>query len=369
MHPARSSGTVSCIAIGVCLAFGFASSSCRAQSAVAKSDEAEPVVETKPVEATSVPLIVRIDRSYLSKFIRGDVDVHRPVDQYVLGAHAVGTSQTHGTLQAVLIPDSAEAAFDIHYNGATATKTRAVQGPAVIYSRTFTDFDSTRRVLFDPRLGFKVDGDATVHGNTRLTYDGFAASQNLGRRIIPRIAQRKAEQSREQARRIADRDNKRQVQETFEHDVEQAVRDANADSDLVRYVNRFFGEQTPLQAFAKSSTDCIQIGVGTQGEKYGPLTALPKRAQSAAIEVWVHPSILGDSMKSLPALAASQTTLSVLAQTDILSALSLSLTPENASIGVSIEGGWLVITLPDEEAATAVAEADARADIAQKSSR
>lgn len=302
---------------------------------------------TKPAEAATIPLVVRIDRSYLAKFICGDVEVRLPVDQVVLGTRAVGGSHTRGTLHAALIPDSTEAAFDVRYTGNTATKTVGTNGPAVIHSRTFTEFACSRRVLFDPRKGFVLDGEPVVDGHTQLIYDGFDASRDLGRRLIARIAERRAYASYGQARLIADRDNMQKVRDGFAKDVEKAISQANADNDFVRYVNRFFGKDTPLQVFAKSSTECIQIGIGTVSEKYHPLTALPSRGErTAPIEVWVHPSLLSDVVSPL----------TVLSQSKLLGDLSLPLTPSDAPISVAVEEAWLVFGLQGDSGPAANGE-------------
>jgi hypothetical protein len=304
--------------------------------------------ETKPPEANPFPFVVRIDKSALLRYTDSEVDDKRAVDQYVLGAHAVGTSRTEGEIRGALIPDSKEAAFDIVFTGQSATKTVGLQEPALIYSRTFTDFKCTHRIIFDPRKGFLIAGDADVEGTTRLVYDGFASTRELGRRLIVKIAERKAGQVHEQARLIADRDNKKIVSESFEVETAKQVKEANKGLDLVRYINRFLGEKSNLQMFAKSSTDCIHIGIGPEGEKYAPMTELPpSREKSAPVEVWVHASILGEPVAAVMKMATPESKLSNLEQTKILGVLSFGAPKDEPAMDMALQDGWLVFALPE----------------------
>ncbi len=313
-------------------------------------------LETKSAEETPFPMVVRIDKSALLRFTNSEIDRRSPVDKVVLETHAVGESRTRGAIRAELIPDSKEATFDIRFQGNTATKTVGTHEPALIYSSTFTNFDCTRRIDFDPRKGFVVVGETEVTGDTRLVYDGFGATRTIGKRMITRVAERRAGQSHEQARQIADRDNKREVFESFEREVAQHVREANEGTDLVRYITRFLGDQSTLQIFAKSSADCIHIGIGPDGEKYEPMTSLPpSREKSAPIELWVHTSILSESAAAAMKAASPAAALPLLMQTKILEALSLSApttaTAPDQSIDVAFHDGWLILGFPDKQPA------------------
>lgn len=308
---------------------------------------------TKPAADTPFPMVVRIDESALRRFTNSNVDRRSPVNQIVLETRTVGESRTRGEIRATLMADSTEALFDIRFHGSTTTKTVGTQEPALIYSRTFTDFDCKRRIAFDPRKGFIVVGETAVAGDTRLVYDGFASTRNFGRRIVCRVAARSADQSREQARRIADRDSKREVWKGFEKAVAQQIHQANEGTGLVRYITRFLGDQSTLQVYAKSSVDCIHIGIGPDGEKYEPMTALPpSREKSAPIEIWVHSSIVGEPAVAAMQAASPQSALPPMVKSRILGALSLPLPDE--SIDVTIQDGWLVLGFPDKQPAVNV---------------
>jgi hypothetical protein len=343
----------------------FARTSSHAQDAAAPESETAPAAApaTKPPEENPFPLIVRIDKSALSPYVDEDFDELRPVDEYVLGAHAVGQSRTRGFSRAELLPDANVAAFEVRFSGSTVSKTVSTQTPGKVYGRTFTRFVCKQRIEFDPRRGFVEAGEPTIEGDTELVYDGFGSTRRLGQRLIVRVVERRSYQLFEPARRIADRDNKRDTLQGFREEVAKLLDDANRGLDLVHYVDRFLGKEAKLQLFAKSATDCIQIGIGPEGERYAPMTALPPRQdRPAPIEVWAHYSLLGAPVMTLLDLAASQDQLPAPLQTKISQALSLSSVAGDSATTMDFRDGWLVLSLPE----AAVAQPAASEDVARR---
>jgi hypothetical protein len=295
-----------------------------------------------------LPLVVRVDKSALQPYTDSERDQDFPVDKWVLGAHAVGDSRTVGQVRGELLPDSQEASFDIVFRGHTVSNTASRNDPAIVYSRTFTNFVLRQRIVFDPREGFMMVGEPTVEGDTKLVYDRFASTRQLGRRIITRIAQRQAEKLREPARRIADRDNKQEVRDHFAAEVSKQVKAANEGLGIVNYVNEFLGKDSKLQLHAKSTPDFIYIGLGTEGEKYAPMVEMPApRGKPAPIEFWVHSSILSAPVATVIKLLTPDMPLPLLAQTNILGALSAPLAGPATQIDVDLRDGWLVLGLPN----------------------
>lgn len=344
------------VAFSLCVVTALAADEAEpAAQGQSNSKTAAPVesatVPTKPPEEASLPLILRIDKAALFRYIDGEPTERRPIDQYVLGAHAVGESHTQGAVRGELLPDIEEAAFVIRFRGNTKTKTRGTQGPAVVYSSTHTEFVCTRRVEFDPRQGFQAVGETEIEADTRLRYDGYASTRSLGRRVITFFAQRGAQKVREQARLIADRDNKRQVVEGFEKEVDEQIQAANQGLDVVRYVNRFLGENTSLQLFAKSSPEAIQLGVGTAGEKYAPMVALPEKrvTERRPVEVWLHASILSKPVGLIVETLTPDVAIPAEVQSKILGALDLVSDDPKKVYDVALQDGWLVLGLPQDE--------------------
>lgn len=304
---------------------------------------------TKPAEQLPFPLVLRIDKSALTRYSDSDIDRTGEIDKMVLGSHCTGSSRTTGTIRAQLLPDSQEAAFDLYFRGRTVSTTKGVQEPGVVWSRTFTDFTSKRRIIFEPRKGFVVVGENDIETETKLVFDGFGATRNLGRRLITRITERKSHQLAEQARRIADRDNKKEVAESFTKESDQQVQAANQGLDLVRYVNGFLGDQKNLQLHAKSTQDFIYIGIGPEGEKYAPMAEMPKgRGKAAPMEIWVHTSILSGPVAAALKLITPDVPIPLPAQAKIISALALPITGTQKPMVVDFYNGWLVLGLPDD---------------------
>lgn len=300
-----------------------------------------------------MPLVLRIDKTALTRYSDSDIDRTGNIDKMVLGSHCTGESHTTGTIRAELLPDSQEAAFDLYFRGRTVSKTKGVQEPGVVWSRTFTDFTSKRRIIFEPRKGFVVVGENEIETQTKLVFDGFGATRNLGRRLITRITAKKSYQLAEQARLIADRDNKKEVAESFTKESDQQVAAANEGLDLVRYVNGFLGNQKNLQLHAKSTTDFIYIGIGPEGEKYAPMAEMPQgRGRAAPMEIWVHTSILSGPVATSLKLITPDVPIPLPAQAKILSALALPVTGSQKPMDVDFYNGWLILGLPDDAAQT-----------------
>jgi len=342
--------TSCCCALSVMAADNTDSAAQAKSNSTTATPSGSAAVPTKPPEEASLPLVLRIDKAALFRYIDSEPKERRPINQYVLGAHAVGQSDTQGAVRGELLPDIDEAAFVIRFRGNTKTKTRGTQGPAVVYSSTQTEFVCTRRVEFDPRQGFHAAGETEIEADTRLRYDGYGSTRRLGRRVITFFAQRGAEKVREQARQIADRDNKRQVVEGFEKEVDEQIRAANQGLDVVRYVNRFLGENTSLQLFAKSSPDAIQLGIGTAGEKYAPMVALPEKrvTEQRPVEVWLHASILSKPVGLIVETLTPDVAIPAEVQSKILGALDLVSDDPNKVYDVGLQDGWLVLGLPQD---------------------
>src|SRR5688500_1522580 len=85
-------------------------------------DVAQSLAPTEPASEKSFPLIVRIDKSALIEATQRNVDRVKPVDQVVLGTRALGQCRTIGTIDAVLVPDSHDASFDLRFQGRNASR-------------------------------------------------------------------------------------------------------------------------------------------------------------------------------------------------------------------------------------------------------
>jgi hypothetical protein len=297
------------------------------------------------------PLVIRIDHIALELLTTNKVDEWGRVDNVVLGTHAVGKSHTQGSITGLMTPDRNDASFDIVFQGRTHSATVGTNGPALIYSHTDTDFVCTRPITFHARRGF-VAAPCKIVAHTNVVYDGFDSSRGrLGHRLIRWIARRRAGESQEQVRRIAARMNEDELVQGFDKLLNPQLAAMNQNWNLVRYVNLFMGE-VPVQLAAKSSEDCICIGVGQEGSAARPIADLPRRDSVAPIEVWVHRTILGEPVTKLIQVLGNVVVPQPL-QSQLLTALAIN-AAETASIrDVAVHDDWFVLGLQNVMAASA----------------
>lgn len=313
-------------------------------------------VPTKPPEQTPVPLVVRIDKATVERYGSEDYNVDRPVNQMVLGARVRGDSRTVGRSHTVMVPNPEVATFDIVFQGRTTTTTVSVKEPGVVYGRTLTEMCCTRRVVFDPKQGFVVQGTTECKGNTQLFLDGFGSTRQFGQRLITRITERQARQQFEQARQIADHDNKLDVRVEFEKEVDKSLAEAGKGLNLERLAEQFFGKDSDLTFYTKSDADAIHIGLGPAKEKNAALTRLPPRQpNSPGIEVFVHASILSNPVAAALKLVTPEEKVTLVEHSTIFGNLKILPSSVNSTADVALQDGWLVLGLPEADAPTTAA--------------
>lgn len=302
------------------------------------------------------PLMVRIDDKALDPLRAKDIRHQGRVDRMVLGTHAIGTSETAGAMNVRIIPDRDDAAFIIRFHGNTHTRTSGSNGPAIIRSRTSTEIDCARLVVFDPRIGL-VAGKSTSAARTTLVYDGFDTDRWLGRRLITRVAERRANEQLEEARAIAQRDNEAEVRQAFDQRLDKQLAAINQQLNIARYVNALFGPKSKPHLASRSCQDCILIGIGNEDSPSRLVTLPPEREKSAPIEIWVHNSLFGERMASLAALV-EKIEDSMVPSASKLQVLQLLLGPTQTAepqFDVGYKQGWVVIGIQNDLRTTAVA--------------
>jgi hypothetical protein len=319
----------------------------RAQTADAPQQKGRlPAARTS--DPPAYPLVIRIDHTALELLSASDIDEWGCVDRVILGTHTVGSSHTQGSISGLMVPDRNDASFDIIFQGRTHSSTVGTNGPALIWSHTDTDFICTRPITFHARRGF-VAAACTIVANTNVVYDSFGSSRGrLGRQLIRRVAKRRACESREQVRQIAACINEDGLLQGFDKILNPQLAAMNQKMNLVRYVNLFMGE-VPVQLAAKSSKDCIHIGIGHVENAARLTTIPPDRKAVAPIEIWVHRTILGEPVAKLVQLVEN-TVLQQTLRSQILAALAIN-EAETAGIrDIAIYDDWFVLGLQNETA-------------------
>lgn len=327
----------------------------RTAASGSSSSASKPSASKSAATAPEFPLVVRIDNSALDPLREKDINRQGTVDRIVLGTRAIGTSWTTGAIDVEMIPDRDDASFTIRFLGKTQTKTTGSNGPALIYSRTFTDFECARRVVFDPRIGM-VAGPCVSRARTTLVYDGFGSSGGaLGRRLVARVAERRAGESFEQARAIAQRDNEAEVHQAFEKRLDEQLAGINRRLDVARYVNALFGPMSKPRLATRSSQNSILIGIGNEQSPERLVTYPPEREKPAPIEVWVHNSMLGQRLSGLAAIVEKidDRVLPSAAQMQVLQVM-FGAPPEDPTqkvenqFDVGFKQGWFVIGMKND---------------------
>lgn len=329
----------------------FASSGAVGRTQTVDTPRQEPESPTAPTtEALAYPLVIRIDRTALDPLTAGEIDHRGRVDKVVVGTHAVGESRTQGAISVLLIPDRDEASFELRFQGRTHTRTVGSNGPALIYSHTDTGFVCTRPISFDPARGF-VAGASTIVAKTKLVYDGFGSSRRgLGNRLISRVAEQRSGESHEQARQIAARDNEHELLSAFDKRANTQLAAMNQKMNIVLYKNLFVGEGLAVQLAARSSKDCIHIGLGKEGSA-AKLTVIPPRRELVApIEIWVHSKILSESVTTILTLVEDKIVLPQTSRMEILRALLIPPAESERLIDLAVADGWIVFGFQNEAA-------------------
>ena len=296
------------------------------------------------------PLIVRIDDKALDPLRDKDILHQGSVDRMILGTRAIGASSTRGAIDVEMIPERDDASFTITFRGQTQTRTTGYNGPALIYSRTITDFECARRVVFEPRVGL-VAGPTQLNSRTNLLYDGFGSSGGrLGRRIVARVAERRANESHEAARAIAARDNDAEIRAAFDRRLDAKLAGINRQLNIARYVNALFGPASKPHLATRSCKDCILVGIGNEESPQRLVTFPPEREKPAPIELWIHTSLLGERMARVATILdrIENKVLPVAAQLEVLQVIVGPSQVAERAFDIGFREGWVVIGLQND---------------------
>lgn len=331
----------------------------RAQAADAprRENPSPPAHSTKP---PAYPLVIRIDHSALDPLEAREIDDRRRIERVVLGTHAVGESHTQAAITVLMIPDRDDASFDLSFQGRTHVSTVGANGPALIWCHTDTDFDCTRQISFDPPRGF-VAVASTVVADTQLVYDGFGSSRGrLGRRLISRVAERRAGEFQEVARQIAARDTEHELLQAFDKRLNAQLTTMNQRLNVARYVNLFMGDVSAMQLSARSSKDCIYVGVGRKGSPARLTVIPPRRVTLAPIEIGIHSTTLGGQVAKLLSLFGNKMVLPQPSRQEILRALSIPDEEFARIMDFGVHDGWFVLSLQNATPASSPAATTAQ---------
>jgi hypothetical protein len=242
-------------------------------------------------------IVVRLTSEAFAPLVDRDVDETRPVQDVILGTRVGGQSRTAGKPGLSLTPDKNAASFVLTLKGTTVSRTVGYNGPAVIRSRSDTNFTATKRVVFQAGQGFVAE-PTRVDAQTRITTEGIGSTRpGLRGRIVRRRAAPQVAASRPAAEEIVRQKAMRRVSAAFDRQLEDRLARLNRALDMrevIAFVLR--GETEPRYSFC-TVDGCVQIVASTGDDDAAEAVQLPRHErQPAPVEVWVHQSLVDEGL-------------------------------------------------------------------------
>jgi hypothetical protein len=277
------------------------------------------------------------------------IESYDPVDRVVLDTRAVGTSHTKGTMRVMLDEQSTTPTLLICFDGATCSSTVGQNGPAMIRSRTATNFRCMRQVTFTLEEGFQ-GAPAQVTTGTHLLVDSVTPDRpGLRGRIVQRVAWRRTNESHAQAQATIDRATQLDLKQEFEKSVDEYLSDLNRQLEAARRIARLSGSEAKLRLqVVGDDRQSIALYLAPEGCR----AELPELDEPrASAEVWIKrpafseaATVFGNrTTNSLAAMVGSQ----IPALGGVLSGPLVALSASSADEGGAYRcvGQWTVIGL------------------------
>lgn len=315
--------------------------------------------EVPAASSPAYPVVLRLSQPAIQKLLPPQIQEQRPVNQIILGTHAVGRSSTTGQLEIQLASPDSPHLLCVHFRGQTQSQTQGRNGPAVIDSRSVSSFHCQRYVTFDPHEGFRAT-PCEVQVQTRIYYDGFrSAHGGLGSRLIARVAERRAGESRGQTEAIIAAQQRAELTQAFSGRLDEALASLNRKMSTVRYVGLLLREPRHVAVMAQSTGESLVLALGT-AEGNEPVPALPPQdPQGPPMELWVHTSLLGEQVARVQRIS----TLGFMATLGMLGDSSrtwpvASGAPADGQLQLAQTSGWLRLGVGQSAAAPALPNED-----------
>lgn len=296
---------------------------------VANRSPAEEKEEKKPEH----PIVMRISSDVLNNLVDSkEVERHVGVQDNIMGTSVFGTAQVHGKPSIKLESSPDKAKFWITLKGTVNSTTTGYNGPAIIYSRSITNFSATRLVTFEPGKGFS-GAPAQVAASTRTIVDGIDSTRGgLIGRIVRRRASRIEAGQHDMVQEIVRQRIANRLRNSFHQQSDQRLAKMNEAVEL-----RKTAQAGGLPLLGKDvnwfcSTTPRYMQFATQSGSGAPLDLplySPENPQSAPIEIWMHNSLVG------PHLAAG------------LEMLKLS--AENTKLGMTVAMALQLLNVNSED--------------------
>lgn len=265
----------------------------------------EPAQDTEksaPAAEPTLPrgaVVLRISEQYLERLFARDIDQKSAVNNEVLGTRARGEAHTVAHADVDLDPDNNGAAFCIVTKGATTARTTGHNGPAVIYSRTVTNWTCRTEITFSNNTFHTRP--ATIESRTTLVPLGVGSElPGIRGSIVKRVANRRVDQSHAEAQAITTRKVRRKILAQLDADVDAQVAKLNRRLHAHPLVSRALGfvEKEGLVKLA-SCRECVTVSF-SDSESASAAVCPVNLLTPSDTEVWVHSSYLAEPTEELP---------------------------------------------------------------------
>ncbi|QEG33966.1 hypothetical protein [Bythopirellula goksoeyrii] len=261
-------------------------------------EEDRPV--TSPAPELRGQMVLSVSAELIDELFARDIDKHTSVNRCVLGTRASGSAHTLGRADVVLEPDDNGAAFRVVLKGKSESDTVGRNGPAIIRSRSVTNWEAVKHVKFDGKRF--VSPPSTITGNTVITPMGFDSTlPGMRGRIVRRVANRRAGEMRSSAERISQRHTDQELASEVDVAVDACVEKLNQRLHTRPLLTHLL---TLLDSkLIEISTNEKSIHFAFEGTDTSLATVCPiDQHLMSEIELWVHMPLLRSPDTNIPKL-------------------------------------------------------------------
>lgn len=285
-------------------------------------------------------IVLRVSSAMLNSVMDGRDDVNRETDvrEEILGTTIIGKAHTTGTPVVKLVESQDRAKFQIILNGTAVSRTTGYNGPAIVTSRSVTNFIATKVVVFEPGKGFWGQ-PVKVTARTQTTIQNIDSTRGgiIGRIIRRRAASIEASQH-SQVEQIAARRAERRIQLAFEKTSAVRLAKLNEMADVPALAGATGHSASETKYVCCTTPHYFQIATsfGDSGEPMELPKYDPANPANAPIELWVHDTLIGEQIANGIDLLAKQAENNKLALT--VSVVAKFLTADKSDLIPAIFG-------------------------------
>ena len=288
-------------------------------------------------------VVLRVSADFLERLFARHIDKESAVDNEVLGTHARGEAHTVADIDVILEPDDNGAAFYIVATGKTTARTTGHNGPAIIKSRTVTDWTCRKAVTFSGGA-FHMQ-PATIESKTTLLPEGVGSElPGIRGAIVKRVAERRVEESHAQAQQTTTENVRRRILSQVDADIDAKVTKLNHHLHSHQLVSRALALEKELGSVKLStSRDWVNVSFFEASKTSAPISSANSVAQGD-IELWIHNSKFAKSFGEHSSGVAAQLEWleQALPQIELPALKSIDL-EQPSKLSTQIVEDWLVI--------------------------